>query len=110
MPLKIRPALAGTHQRSVILGVPRVAPPSSVVAKILATVEPPVVIHALFWPCVVMQVPLDENEASPGSAGGILFAIEYHVVPSLVRMSGNTPFTESLCVMPRSGVQNAKQS
>ena len=39
-----------------------------------------------------------------------LGAIERQVVPSVVRMSGNTPLTASLCVMPRSGVQNAKQS
>jgi hypothetical protein len=37
---------------------------------------PPVAIQALFSPWAVMQVPLAANEASPGSAGGILSAIE----------------------------------
>jgi hypothetical protein len=72
--------------------------------------EPPVAIQAFRSPSVAMQVPLAENEASPASAGGMFAAIERHVFPSVVRMSGNTPFTESLCVTPRSGVQNAKQS
>jgi hypothetical protein len=57
-----------------------------------------------------MQVPLEEKEASPAKAGGILRLIECQVEPLKVRMSGNTPLTESLCVTPRSGVQNAKQS
>src|ERR1700733_3495381 len=86
-----------------------VSPPSRV-ARIRAMLEPPVAIHAFCHPSVVMQVPLEENEASPGKAGGILRAIECQVVPSLVRMSGNTPLTESLCATPRSGPQNAKQS
>ncbi len=37
-----------------------------------AVVEPPVVIQAFSFPSVVMQVPLEENEASPDNAGGIL--------------------------------------
>jgi hypothetical protein len=57
-----------------------------------------------------MQVPLAANEASPDNAGGILAAMDFQVIPSVVRISGNTPFTESLCVIPRCEVQNAKQS
>jgi hypothetical protein len=56
-----------------------------------------------------MQVPLEENEASLDKVGGILLAMDRQVAPSVVRMSGNTPLTESLCVTLRSGVQNAKQ-
>src|SRR5580704_19628029 len=84
--------------------------PPSVVARILEIVEPPVVIQAFLSPCVVMQVPLEENEASPGNAGGMAEEMECHFWPLNVRMSGNTPFTESLCAMPRLGAQNAKQS
>ena len=51
-----------------------------------------------------------EKENSPGNAGGMLPAMLCHVVPSVVRRSGNTPFTESLCAIPRFGVQKAKQS
>jgi hypothetical protein len=69
-----------------------------------------VVIHAFVFPSAAMQVPLAANEGSPGSTGGILAEMDSHVFPFFVRMSGNTPFPESLCVMPRSGVQNAKQS
>src|SRR5438445_7379641 len=87
----------------------QVSPPS-LVARILAIVEPPVAIHAFLPPCVVTQVPLDAKEASPGNAGGMLLLMSCHVVPSVVRRSGNTPFTESLCAMPRRGVQNAKPS
>jgi hypothetical protein len=58
----------------------------------------------------VTQVPLEAKEASPGNAGGILLLISCQVIPSVVRKSGNTPFTESLCKMPRWGVQNAKAS
>src|SRR5215469_2405104 len=87
----------------------QVSPPS-LVTKICATVEPPVAIHAFLPPWVVMQVPLAAKEACPGNAGGILPAIDCQVVPFSVRRSGNTPFTESLCTMPRRGVQNAKQS
>src|SRR5713101_4808489 len=87
----------------------QVSPPS-LVAKILAVVEPPVAIQAFDSPCVAMQVPLAANEASPGNAGGILAAMDCQVIPSVVRISGNTPFTESLWVMPRRGVQNEKQS
>ena len=36
--------------------------------------------------------------------------LRYCVVPSVVRRSGNTPFAESLCAMPRCGVQKAKPS
>src|SRR6266487_3992275 len=75
--------------------------PPSLVARTLA-------IAAFLPPCVVTQVPLDAKENSPGNAGGILLLISCQVVPSVVRRSGNTPFTESLCAMPRSGVQNAK--
>src|ERR1700760_332793 len=53
-----------------------VSPPSRV-ARIRATLEPPVVIQASCHPSVVMQVPLEENEASPDKAGGIFFAIEW---------------------------------
>src|SRR6266498_368743 len=87
----------------------QVSPPSLVLST-LAIVEPPVAIHAFLPPCVVTQVPLDANENSPGKAGGILLLISCQVVPSVVRRSGKTPFTESLCAMPRSGVQNAKPS
>src|SRR5713226_10211703 len=87
----------------------QVSPPS-LVAKILAVVEPPVAIQAFDSPCVATQVPLAANEASPGNAGGMLAAMDSHVIPSVVRRSGNTPLTESLCAMPRLGVQNAKQS
>src|SRR6266550_408895 len=87
----------------------QVSPPS-LVAKVLAMVEPPVAIQAFLPPCVATQVPLAANEASPGNAGGILVAMDSHVIPLVVRRSGNTPLTESLCAMPRLGVQNAKQS
>ena len=69
--------------------------------------DPPVQIQAFLPPCVVTQVPLDAKDASPGRASGILLLISCHVVPSVVRKSGNTPFTESLCAIPRCGVQNA---
>src|SRR6516162_4048296 len=84
--------------------------PWSVVARTLAIVEPPVAIQAFLPPCVVTQVPLDAKEDSPGNAGGMLTLISCHVIPSVVRKSGKTPFTESLCKMPRWGVQNAKAS
>src|ERR1700739_168276 len=42
----------------------QVSPPS-LVASILAMVEPPVAIHAFLPPWVVMQVPLAANDASP---------------------------------------------
>src|SRR2546422_4203310 len=87
----------------------QVSPPS-LVAKILAIVEPPVAIQAFLPPCVATQVPLAAKEASPGSAGGILAAMDCQVISSVVRISGNTPFTESLCATPRLGVQNARQS
>src|SRR5437667_5800929 len=87
----------------------QVLPPSRV-ARILAVVAPPVAIQAFLPPCVATQVPLDANENSPGKAGGRLLLMSCHVVPLVVRRSGNTPFTESLCTMPRLGVQNAKQS
>ena len=86
-----------------------VSPPSRVL-RILAIVEPPVAIQALLSPWVATQVPLAANDASPGNAGGILLLMSCQVLPSVVRRSGNTPFTESLCEMPRFGVQNAKQS
>ena len=84
--------------------------PPSLVANILVVVEPPWQIQAFRPPWAVMQVPLAANEASPGNAGGILSAMDCQLIPSVVRISGNTPFTESLCVMPRFVVQNAKQS
>src|ERR1700723_1841691 len=80
--------------------------PPSLVARILAMVEPPVAIQAFVLPSAAMQVPLAAKEASPGRAGGMLDAIDSQVWPLVVRMSGNTPFPESLCVIPRSGVQN----
>src|SRR5437762_3537741 len=86
------------------------AAPPSLVARTLAISAPPVQIQAFLPPCVETQVPLDAKENSPGNAGGILLLISCHVVPSVVRRSGNTPFTESLCAMPRCGVQNAKPS
>src|SRR3984885_3151168 len=87
----------------------QLSPPSRV-ARIRATLEPPVAIQAFCHPSVVMHVPLEEKEASPVNAGGIFLAIECQVVPLVVRSSGNPPLTESLCASPRSGVQNAKQS
>src|ERR1700757_2515507 len=49
----------------------QVSPPSRV-ARILAVVAPPVAIQAFLPPCVATHVPLDANENSPGSAGGML--------------------------------------
>src|ERR1700733_13361951 len=40
--------------------------PPSVVARILAIFEPPVAIQACRRPSVATQVPLEENDASPG--------------------------------------------
>ena len=87
----------------------QVSPPSLVV-RTLAIVEAPVAIQAFRPPCVATHVPLAANEPSPGRAGGILLLMLCHVFPSVVRRSGNTPATESLCEMPFFGVQNAKQS
>src|SRR5437879_11434799 len=87
----------------------QVSPPS-LVAKILAIVEPPVAIQAFLPPWVATQVPLAANDASPGNASGILAAMDSQVIPSVVRRSGNTPLTESLSAIPRIGVQHAKQS
>jgi len=87
----------------------QVLPPSRV-ARTLAIAAPPVQIHAFLPPCVVTQVPLDAKEVSPGNAAGILLLMSCQVVPSVVRRSGNTPFTESLCAIPRCGVQKAKPS
>src|SRR5438477_12542329 len=70
--------------------------PPALVARILAIGAPPGAIQACLPPCVVTQVPLDAKENSPGKAGGILLLISCQVVPSVVRRSGNTPFTESL--------------
>src|SRR5207245_230642 len=84
--------------------------PWSVVARTRAIAAPPVAIQAFRPPCVVTQVPLDAKENSPGNAGGILLLMSCHVIPSIVRRSGNTPLTESLCAMPLCGVQNAKPS
>src|SRR5204863_8954886 len=101
------PAL-GELTRGVLYAF-QVSPPS-LVARTLAISDPPVQIHAFRPPWVVTHVPLDANEASPGSAGGMLLLMSGQVIPSVVRKSGNTPFTESLCRMPRLGVQNAKPS
>src|SRR4029077_20216550 len=87
----------------------QVSAPSRV-ARILADVAPPVAIHAFLSPSVATQVPLDANENSPGNAGGMFALMSCQVFPSVVRRSGNTPFTESLCEIPRLGVQKAKQS
>src|SRR5580700_3938060 len=87
----------------------QVSPPS-LVASTLAIVEPPVAIQAFCPPCVATHVPLAANDASPGNAGGMLLLMLCQGVPSVVRRSGNTPFTESLCAIPFFGVQNAKQS
>src|SRR6266542_3989592 len=84
--------------------------PPSLVARTLAMSDPPVQIQAFLPPWVETQVPLDAKENSPGNAGGRLLLISCQVIPSVVRKSGNTPFTESLCRMPRCGVQNAKAS
>ncbi len=70
----------------------------------------PVAIHAFRPPCVVTQVPLDAKETSPAKAGGMLLLISSHVIPLVVRKSGNTPLIESPCRIPRCGVQNAKPS
>src|SRR4029453_226826 len=78
----------------------QVSPPS-LVARTLAMSDPPVQIHAFLPPCVETHVPLDAKENSPGKPGGRLLLISCHVVPSMVRRSGNTPFTESLCAIPR---------
>ena len=67
------------------------------VARTLAIVEAPVAIQAFCPPCVATHVPLAANDASPGNAGGILLLMSCQVVPSVVRRSGKTPFTESLC-------------
>src|SRR6202035_2185469 len=84
--------------------------PPALVLRILAMVEPPVAIQAFLSPWVATQVPLAADDASPVKVGGILQLMSCQVLPSVVRRSGNTPFTESLCEMPRFGVQNAKQS
>ena len=86
-----------------------VLPPSRV-ARTLAIVAPPVAIQAFRPPCVVTQVPLEAKENSHGNAGGMLLLIFCQVIPLVVSRSGNTPFTESLCAMPRCGVQKAKPS
>src|SRR3954447_6239533 len=70
--------------------------PPSVVAITRAGVTPPVVNQARFPPWVAMQVPLDANPASPGSAGVTLSPISCQVWPSVVRRMGKRPFTESL--------------
>src|SRR6516225_1522511 len=75
--------------------------PPSLVASTRAIVETPVTIHAFCPPCVATHVPLAANDPSSGKAGGILPLILCHVVPSVLRRSGNTPFTESLCARPR---------
>src|SRR5438046_7660400 len=85
----------------------QVSPPSRV-ARTLAIAAPPVAIQAFLPPCVVTQVPLEAKENSPGNAAGMLLLISCQVVPSVVRRSGNPPFTAPLCAIPRFGVQNAK--
>ena len=64
----------------------------------------------LFKIRVVNSNVRSQEEASPGKAGGMLLAMDSHVIPFVVRRSGNTPFTESLWAIPRLGVQNAMQS
>src|SRR6516225_2215029 len=86
----------------------QVSPPSRV-ASTRAIAETPVAIQALCPPCVATHVPLAAKEPSPDKAGGMLLLMLCQVVPSVVRMSGKTPFTESLWAMPRFGVQKAKQ-
>src|SRR6266571_2795620 len=71
---------------------------------------PRVAIHAFRPPCVVTHVPLDAKENSPVNAGGMLLLMSCHVIPLVVRKSGNTPSIESPCRIPRCGVQNAKPS
>src|SRR5438067_4819427 len=104
----LKASALGELSRGVLYAF-HVLPPSRV-ARTLAIVAPPVAIQAFLPPCAVTQVPLEAKENSPGNAGGILLLISCHVVPSVVRRSGNTPFAESLCTMPRCGVQNAKPS
>src|SRR5476649_1611705 len=87
-----KPPAVGELMKGVLYAF-QVLPPSRV-ARILAIVEPPVAIQALLSPCVVTQVPLDEKEASPGNAGGIL-VMGSQFIPLKVRSSGNPPFTES---------------
>src|SRR5437763_15999696 len=65
----------------------QVSPPS-LVARILATVEPPVAIQAFLPPCVATQVPLAANEASPRNAGGIFAPMDSQVPASVVASSG----------------------
>ena len=84
--------------------------PPSPVASTRAIVDPPVAIQAFCPPSVATHVPLAANDASPGKAGGILLLILCQFVPSPVTRVGKTPFTESLCEMPRFGPQNEKQS
>jgi hypothetical protein len=94
------------------IGVPyafHVSPPS-VVARILAFSAAPVAIHARFSPWVATQVPLAAKAASPGCAGGSFRAISLQSSPFLVRITGKRPFTASLMVMPRFGLQKSKQS
>src|SRR3954453_3418416 len=86
-----------------------VSPPSRVM-RTLDVDAPPVTAHALFLPSVATQVPLDAKKDSPGRAAGWLAAMLCHVWPSVVRIAGNCPFTESLWAKPRVGVLNAKQS
>src|SRR3954463_11171744 len=86
-----------------------VSPPSRV-TRTLDGDAPPVTAHAFDLPSVATQGPLDAKNDSPGSAPGPVPAALFHVCPSVVRASGNCPFTESLCAMPRVGVQKAKQS
>src|SRR5438093_11098182 len=70
--------------------------PPSLVARILAVVEPPVAIQAFLPPCVATQVPLAANEASPANAGDILAGMVSQVIPSRLRRSGNTPLPQPL--------------
>src|SRR2546423_5832365 len=84
--------------------------PPSVVAITRAGVTPPVVNQARFPPWVAMQVPLDANPASPGSAGVTLSPISCQVWSLVVRRIGKRPFTESLIAKARLLSQKAKQS
>jgi hypothetical protein len=84
--------------------------PASVLAKIRAFVAPPVPTHTRLLPWVAIPVPLAANAASPSCRLGNWSPISCQVSPSVVPITGKRPFTESAMVMPRFGVQKAKQS
>ncbi|TMA17527.1 MAG: hypothetical protein E6J85_16820 [Deltaproteobacteria bacterium] len=84
--------------------------PPSVVAMMRGSFPTPVPIQARLSPWVAMQVPLAANADSPSWAGGKLLPMSFQVRPSVVRITGNRPSTESAMVIPRRGVKKAKQS